>query len=106
MISKEERIRECQDWVEHHHLTEIHPLAQFADKYGFDPYEDVLFPIGYNTCDRCGAIEISECLKWVDEMCWVDDEQEIVAYNMAQEGADYCALCTDCFIELCEERTR
>jgi len=66
-------------------------------------YEDVLFPMGWNTCDRCGGLEDSEVgLFWLDGFDWEDgnptDQKILNALN--KEHADYCTICYECLKEL------
>lgn len=68
-----------------------------------DEYEDVLFPIEYNTCDRCGSIQASEVgLFWLDGFDWEDDNptDQAILKALAEEKQDYCAICYDCLNEL------
>lgn len=68
-----------------------------------DEYEDVLHPMEWNTCDRCGRLESSEFgLFWLDGVDWEDgnptDQRILNALN--KEHADYCAICYECLNEL------
>lgn len=69
------------------------------------PYEDVLSPIGYSVCDRCGALVPSdEGLLWIDSFGWEDDNprDQYMLKALAREKANYTAVCWQCVDELGE----
>lgn len=68
-----------------------------------EPYEEVLSPMGYNTCDRCGSIQASDFgLFWLDGFDWEDGNptDQAILKALAEEKQDYCAICYDCLNEL------
>lgn len=101
-MTKQERIELLQSQVQHNRIK-IAELDSECRKYDIDLYEEVLFPIGYNTCDRCGDYGDSELdFLWVDGFDWDENnvDDQTILKNMAKEKADYCALCWDCVEKL------
>lgn len=99
---KQERIKLLQSQVQHNRI-EIAELNSKCKKYGIDLHEEVLFPIGYNTCDRCGDYGDSELdFLWVDGFDWDENnvDDQTILKNIAKEKVDYCALCWDCVEKL------
>lgn len=91
-----------QDQVEHNRIT-IDELHEECEKHGFDLHEDILAPIGYNTCDRCGDYgDVELDFLWVDSFAWDEnnDGDHAVLNGIDIEGGDYCALCWGCVEEL------
>lgn len=71
-----------------------------------EEYEDVLFPMEWNTCDRCGRLEDSELgLFWLDGFDWEEDnpKDQAIIKALEQEGIDYCAICYECVNELAKK---
>lgn len=71
-----------------------------------DEYEDVLSPMGWNTCDRCGRLEDSEVgLLWLDGFDWEEDnpKDQAIIKALEQEGIDYCAICWECVNKLAKK---
>ncbi len=99
-------IVEClQDQVLHNRIT-IDKLEEECKHYDIDLFDEVIHPIGYNLCDRCGDFGDSEQdFLWVDCFNWQDDnpKDQAVIRAMEQEGIDYCALCWDCVNKLAEK---
>ena len=101
-MNKQERIELLQDQVQHNRIT-IQELIAECKKHDLDMYEDVLHPIGYNTCDRCGDYgdsELSFC--WIDGFDWEEDNKsdQAILKAIEAEGVDYCAICWDCVNKL------
>lgn len=100
-------IKELQSQVQHNRIANIDELNVAIQNTGLDidAYEDVLGPMGYNTCDRCGDIEDSEVgLFWIDGVDWDVDNpnDQAILEGISQEEVDYCAICWDCLEELKE----
>lgn len=97
-MTRQEKIELLQDQIRHNRIDK-YELETECKEWGLDLYEDILFPIGYNTCDRCenyGDSELDFC--WVDGFDW-DEENEgdkAILKAMAEEHNDYCAVCWEC----------
>ena len=107
-MTRQEKIKQLKDWVEHQHITNIDDLkleiscAEYEGDEPIDEYEDVIFPLGMNTCERCGDIYYSEELAWLDCIDWEDDNPDDIAIQkgIAKEKVDYCAICYSCLAQL------
>ena len=108
-MTRQDIIEELQNRIWKRRITTIDDLkleiscAEYDGEEPIDEYEDVLFPMGWNTCDRCGELGDSELdLFWVDGFDWEEDnpEDQTMLQNMAKEKQDYCALCWECVKEL------
>lgn len=104
-MKREDKIEELQDAIQHNRIVNIDDLREACEKSGFDidAYNDVLHPMEYNTCDRCGDIYDSETgFFWVDGFEWDEENpfDKAVLKAMAEEGIDYCAMCYDCLHKL------
>lgn len=99
-MTREEKIELLQDQVSHYRLG----FQEFYDECkenDLDWYDDVLEPIGFNVCDRCGMYGDSELdFLWLDyaELNEEDDKDFLDA--LAKEKHNYCALCWECVKEL------
>lgn len=103
-MKKQERIELLQDWVEKCHIIDRIELEKECDKYGLDEWDDVLEPMGWNCCDRCGRLGCSDYgdFLWVDNFEWEDDnpDDQATLRGIEKEKVDYCALCWNCVKEL------
>ena len=104
-MTREEKIELLQDQIEHGRISSAE-LGAECEKWDIELHEEVLEPIGWNTCDRCGECGDSELdfLWWDNYDFWEqskDDKAIIKAVEI--EGVDYCALCWDCVKELKEK---
>ena len=109
-MDKKEVIEELQSQIRHRHISDINELIVAVRKTGLDidAYEDIIFPMGYNVCDRCGYICDSEVeLFWIDGFDWEDGnpKDEAILAGINAEGEDYCAVCYECLKKL-EEKGR
>ena len=101
-MTREEKIELLQDQIEHGRISSAE-LGAECEKNEIELYEEVLEPIGWNTCDRCGECGDSELdFLWVDCFPWDEDSEgdRAIIKAMQIEGVDYCALCWDCVSEL------
>lgn len=101
-MTKQERIELLQDQVQHNRIT-IEELEKECKAHNIDLFDEVIHPIGYNLCDRCGDYGDSELsFLWVDCFDWEEDnpEDQAVIKAINQEGIDYCAICQDCVNKL------
>lgn len=102
-------VEELRNRVYHNHISDIKELGGECGKFKgaeIDPYEDVLHPMEYNTCDRCGDIEDSETgFFWIDGFEWENGnpEDEAILKGLEEEKVDFCAICYDCLNELKEK---
>lgn len=79
-------------------------LKKECEPYGIDPYDDILHPTEYNTCDRCERIGSSEAgFIWLDDFEWDEDNPDDIAIQEALcYEIDYTAICYPCVKELKE----
>lgn len=104
-MTREEKIELLQDQITHGRISSAEIGAE-CEKNEILLHEEVLEPIGWNTCERCGECGDSELdFLWVDYFPWDEDSKEDQAIIKAIEieGVDYCALCWDCVKELKEK---
>ena len=104
-MTREERIELLQDQAQHNRIS-AKELGEECDKYKIYLHDEVLSPIGYNTCDRCGDYGDSELdFFWVDGFDWEEDnpKDQAIIKALGQEGTDYCAICWDCVNKLAEK---
>ena len=104
-MTRQDKIELLQDQIEHGRISSAE-LGAECEKNDILLYEEVLEPIGWNTCDRCGECGDSELdfLWWDNYDFWEqskDDKAIIKAVEV--EGADYYALCWNCVKELKEK---
>lgn len=98
-MTRQEKIEDLQDKVSKNYITDIDELMEYEPE--IDVFNDVLSPMGWNTCDTCGGLYPS------DEMCWVDyldpeyDQDLIDAIKL--HGKDVCAVCYECAKEFNHE---
>lgn len=73
--------------------------AEYDGNEPIDEYDDVLLPMEWNVCDRCGELWESERLYW--ESCdWEDTNNANLIRGIKGEQGDYTALCSKCVAEL------
>lgn len=106
--TRQDIIEDLQNRVLHNRISTLDDLKleiSCAEYEGepIDEYEDIIFPIECNTCDRCGSIEASDLgLFWFDGFDWEDDNptDQAILKALAEEKQDYCAICYNCLNEL------
>ena len=99
---RKEFIEELQNQVQHNRIT-AEKLGTECELRGIELHEEILAPIGYNTCDRCGEYGDSELdFLCVDSFEWdeSDNGDHAVLNGIDIEGIDYCVLCWGCVNEL------
>lgn len=104
-MNRQEKIEELQDKVQHYRISK-EELGKECEENDIDLHDEVLEPIGFNTCDRCSEYGDSELdFLWVDSYDWWEEDKDDKAILKAIEieGVDYCALCWDCINELKEK---
>lgn len=104
-MTREEKIELLQDQITHGRITSAEIGAE-CEKNEILLHEEVLEPIGWNTCDRCGECGDSELdFLWVDCFPWDEDNEgdRAIIKAIEIEGVDYCALCWDCVSKLKEK---
>lgn len=108
-MTRQEKIEQLKDWVEHQHITNLDQLkleiscAKYDGDKPIEGFDDVIHPLGMNTCDRCGDIHDSEVgLFWLDSFDWEDDNptDQAILKALGEEKTDYCAVCYKCLKEL------
>lgn len=101
-MTRQETIRELQNDIQHNRIDEVE-LDRACEEHKLDLYEDLLDPIGYNTCDRCGDYGDSELdFLWLDGYEWEDGnpKDEALLRGLEKEGQEYCEVCWECVREL------
>lgn len=95
-MTRQEKIEELQDKVSKNYITNIDELMKYEPE--IDVINEVLSPMEWNICDKCGLLEPSEELCWVD---YLDPEydQDLID-NIMAEDEDYCAICYGCVEKL------
>ena len=104
-MTRQEKIDLLQDQAQHYRISK-EELGKECEENKILLHEEVLEPIGFNTCDRCGEYGWSEQdFLWVDDFpCDEDNKADMAIIKAMQtEGIDYCALCWDCVNELKEK---
>lgn len=101
-MTRKEKIELLQDQIEHGRISSAE-LGAECEKNDIDLHDEILAPMGWNTCDRCGEYGDSEQgFLWVDCFPWDEDNEgdKAIIKAIEIEGVDYCALCWDCVSEL------
>lgn len=104
-------IEQLQDWCRKGYYCHKGGADELEKEVGeYSIYEDVLEPIAYNICDRCGAVDWNEYLCWVDYLEEGYERDDSIVAGLKAEWAeyeargeecvDYCALCDICENEL------
>lgn len=104
-MTRQEKIDLLQDQAQHYRISK-EELGKECEENEILLHEEVLEPIGFNTCDRCGEYGWSEQdFLWVDSFPWDEDNEgdKAIIKAMQDEGIDYCALCWDCVNKLKEK---
>ncbi len=95
-MTRQEKIEELQDKVGKNYITRIDELMEYEPE--IDVFNEVLSPMEWNICDKCGALYKS------DELCWVDYldaeyDQDLIDL-IDKEDENICAICYECVKEL------
>lgn len=101
-MTHEEIIEELQDAIQHNRIDDVE-LDRACCEHRLDLFDDLLSPIGYSLCDRCGDYGDSELdFFWLDGFDWDEDDprDKAILKALNEEKQDYCALCWDCVKEL------
>ena len=104
VMTRQEKIEVLQDWVEKGHILTADALKQACEHEkttsgeDIDWFDDILSPLEWNCCDRCGALYPSEMLIW-ESYDWGYECEDLVK-GIEKEGVDYVALCDECVAEL------
>ena len=104
-MNRQEKIDELQNKAQHYRISK-EELGKECEDNDIDLHDEVLEPIGFNTCERCGEYGWSEQdFLWVDSYDWweEDEDDKAILKAIEIEGIDYCALCWDCVNELKEK---
>lgn len=103
--TRQDIIEELQNRIWKNRIT-AEELGKECEAHDIDLHDEVLSPIGYNTCDRCGDYGDSEQdFLWVDGFDWEDDnpKDQAIIKALGQEGIDYCAICWECVNKLAKK---
>ena len=98
-MTRQEKIEDLQDKVSKNYILYYADLCKECDKgEDIDVFADVLSPMEWNCCDKCGA------LYPIEELCWVDyldpDFDGDLIDILGQESEEYGVLCYECVKEL------
>ena len=106
-MTRQEKIEELQDRVCHNKIGNIDDLkleiscAEYDGDKPIEEIDDVLMPIEFNICDKCGDLYKS------DELCWVDyldpDYDQDLIDAVEAYDQELCAICYECAKELRHE---
>lgn len=104
-MTRQEAIEDLQNRVYKNRFADLEELEQTIKTMDYDgepieAFDDVLSGIGYNVCDKCGALCDSEQdLLWIDGADFDEDAESDRALLKAleQEPYEYCAICYDCY---------
>lgn len=102
IMTKLDKIGVIQDWVSKNYITTQEDLERVCKQHDLD-WSELLSDMGWNCCDRCGALGDSELdLCWVDCIDWDENDPSDKRFldALAKEKVDYCALCWDCIKEM------
>lgn len=104
-MTREEHIEHLQNLVMLERIVSIDDLRYECKSSGYDinEFDDILSPMGWNSCDRCGRLADSEWnMFWLDGFDWNDDDPAEVRMQkkLEEEGNDYVAICYNCVEEL------
>lgn len=98
-MNRQEKIEELQDKINKNYITNIEELNKYEPE--IDVFNDVLSPMEWNICDKCGALDRSEELYWVDYLD-PDYDQDLIDAVEAYDQ-ELCAICYECAKELRHE---
>ena len=106
MEETREVIEELKNKVIGGDIQTLDELCDACGDYEIQPFEDILSPLDWNSCDRCGQLGQSDGdFLWVEGFDWEDDNPSDKAIQKAigeEESGDvwYSALCWKCVNEL------
>lgn len=103
--TKQDIVEYLQNQVQHNRIT-MDELEKECKQHDIDLFDDVIHPIDYNLCDRCGDYGDSEQdFLWVDGFPWEEDnpKDQAIIKAIEQEGIDYCAICWECVNKLAKK---
>lgn len=95
---KQDIIEKIQGDVEHNRIATDKELKAECEKHGLDWFDDILSPLEWNCCDRCGTLYPSEALFW-ESADWGYENKALVR-GIQAEKVEYMALCEECVKEL------
>lgn len=106
-MTRQDKIEELQSRVRHNSISTLDDLkleiscAEYEGDEPIDEIDDVLSPIEFNICDRCGALYPSEELCWTDYLDPEYDQDLIDAIEAEKE--ELVAICYECVKQLRKE---
>lgn len=106
-MTRQDVIEELRSRVRHNSINNFDDLkleiscAEY-DGDTIDEIDDILSPIGFNICDKCGSLEYSEDLCWVDylEEDYDSDLIKSIEKYDIEHNTELCAVCYECVKEL------
>lgn len=102
-MTRDEKIDSIQSWVLHGQIETKQELEKQCELAEVDWYDDILCPMSWNCCDRCGILDNSEELHWVDyDTVSREDEKKLLKGIELEKGV-YASLCLDCIKALIEK---
>lgn len=102
-MTRQEFIENLQEDIKkgyYYHKGGVDELDKLCKEHDIDMFEEVVFPIEDNTCERCGAVDWTENLCWVDYMDETSEADQKVWAEISKEGIDPACICGDCYHEL------
>lgn len=104
-MTRQEAIEHLQDQVEKQAILTYEELLKATIETDYDgneniePAYDILSPIEYTYCDKCGRLER------IDEICIIDyldydDENDRKVYEQIKNNSDVFMICDMCYHEL------
>lgn len=99
-------IAEIKDKVSKNNIQTLKDLERECERYDLEVYEDILSPMEWNSCDKCGALGCSDGdFLWVEGFEWDEhDEVEVLVARTIESAWDlgeyWSALCWDCVAEI------
>lgn len=96
--TRQDVIDDLQNRIWKGRIQTLDELTEVCEEQNLEPYDDILSPMEWNTCDLCGALSPS------DEMCWTDcldpdEDKDLIEYINSREE-ELCALCWECVKKL------
>lgn len=98
-MNRQEKIEELQDKVRKNYITNIEELNKYEPE--IDVFNDVLSPMEWNVCNKCGDLYKSDELYWTDYLDPEYDQDLIDAVEAYDQ--ELCAICCECAKELRHE---
>ena len=101
-MTKDEVIDEIRTKCYKQYITTFGELCNVCDLEGVEPFDDVLSPIEWDCCDRCGDLHDSDNFMWVQGFPFEDDNEgdQKLLKALDKVNNEYDTLCWKCVREL------